>query len=65
MADEADNAMNTMETLDKAALYTSLRDVPDVEATGECLYCGEVVMPPRRWCNAYCRDDWERENDAR
>jgi hypothetical protein len=28
-------------------------------ATGFCLWCGEELDPPRRWCNAECRDDWQ------
>jgi len=29
-------------------------------ATGECLYCGEPLVEGRRFCDARCRDDWER-----
>jgi hypothetical protein len=32
----------------------------EVEATGECLFCGEPVTPPQRWCDSYCRDDWSK-----
>jgi hypothetical protein len=32
--------------------------------TGECLYCGALLKDGRRWCNQYCRDDWQREQDA-
>jgi hypothetical protein len=30
------------------------------KATGECLNCGEPVASPRRWCDAACRDEWEK-----
>lgn len=30
------------------------------EATGICLFCGEVVAPAKRWCDADCRDEWQR-----
>jgi len=30
--------------------------------TGLCLSCGEPVESPRRWCDAECRDQWEKEN---
>jgi len=29
-------------------------------ATGVCLCCGEPVTDGRRWCDADCRDDWQR-----
>lgn len=28
--------------------------------TTHCLECGAPVTAPRRWCDRYCRDDWER-----
>lgn len=36
----------------------------EVEATGECLFCGEELDQsgpvPMRWCDADCRDKWEK-----
>lgn len=35
-------------------------------ATGPCLFCGDELPPGQpgqpapRWCDCYCRDDWER-----
>jgi predicted nucleic acid-binding Zn ribbon protein len=34
---------------------------PEAEATGFCLACGEDVESPRRWCDADCRDMWEKD----
>ena len=31
--------------------------------TGRCLWCGEPLSEPLRWCDAACRDDWERHHD--
>lgn len=47
----------------KLAIATRRPDGPS--ATGRCLFCGTRLrksrrMPPRRWCNAECRDDWQR-----
>jgi hypothetical protein len=28
--------------------------------TGRCLWCGEPLTEQLRWCDAACRDDWER-----
>lgn len=37
----------------------------EAEATGFCLFCGEPILDPnnknRRWCDAFCRDHWEKE----
>ncbi len=32
-----------------------------VDATGECLYCGEALADGLRFCNADCRDGWQHE----
>ena len=32
----------------------------EVQPTGNCLACGEPLKESARWCNADCRDDWER-----
>ncbi|MDR1423478.1 MAG: hypothetical protein LBI92_02560 [Azoarcus sp.] len=29
-------------------------------ATGFCLNCAEPLLDGRRWCDAECRDNWER-----
>lgn len=30
------------------------------QATGKCLTCETPVEAPRRWCDADCRDDYDR-----
>ncbi|MRJ40786.1 MULTISPECIES: hypothetical protein [Idiomarina] len=33
----------------------------DAAATGYCLSCGQqITKSGQRWCNADCRDDWEK-----
>lgn len=32
------------------------------EPTGVCLNCCDAVPDGHRWCDADCRDDWERIN---
>lgn len=29
--------------------------------TGFCLFCSEETPHPKRWCDADCRDSYERE----
>ncbi len=62
--DEADATDRSMEMINKANLSNSHRWVPEAVPTGDCLFCGDVVMPPRRWCNSQCRDDWEKDYAA-
>ena len=33
--------------------------------TGHCAFCAVSLPSPKRFCDADCRDGWERENAAR
>lgn len=61
MADQFDQASD-LEQLDRDRCIAAAR-VPDpaLEATGFCLWCEEVVAPGRRFCDADCRDLWDRD----
>lgn len=62
MADEADIAARTTDTHLSAAIANAKRPVgPDY--SGECLSCNTPLDFPRRWCDAECRDHWQKEND--
>lgn len=58
MSDDIDRAQNEVER----TLGEALRQRKPVgpEPTGECLHCGEAVPDQRRWCDADCRDRWEK-----
>lgn len=62
MTDEADDA----EVLQEQEIARRLADAraalahPEAEATGECLWCGRDVASPRRWCDAECCRQYER-----
>lgn len=62
MADDADRADAALEVLLAAQLARRMPPAP--AAIGECLNCGEPLAPPLRWCDAACRDDWQRINRA-
>lgn len=62
MSDFVDDAQVITEHLLKVAAYQSRRDEPNIAANGFCHYCFEPIALPRRWCDANCRDEWEREN---
>lgn len=38
---------------------------PEAKETGYCLFCGEPVAKGRRWCDAYCARQWEKEQNKR
>ncbi len=66
--DAADLAARFDEISLESSLYTSRKDEPQAVATGTCLFCEEPIIDdeeddiPRRWCDAACRDDWEKDN---
>jgi hypothetical protein len=42
------------------AARLSSRKYNTLAPTGECYNCGELVDIPRTFCDADCRDDWDR-----
>lgn len=59
MADPVDMAQEHMER-ESVGLLAARRPTGPVP-TGRCHYCDEVVADDQRWCDAGCRDAWERE----
>lgn len=33
-------------------------------ANGRCLYCNAELSNNKRWCDEWCRDDWNLEQEA-
>ena len=58
MPDELDLASDREELARASALVTS-RKAAGPTPTGRCLYCGERLPAPMRWCDADCRNEWE------
>ena len=59
IADENDLASHHQELFTRHALAKRKPEGP--EPTGECLRCyAPLPGGQRRWCDAECRDDWER-----
>jgi hypothetical protein len=61
--DEADIATDRLEA--EMARLLRLRRDSGPAPTGQCLWCGERIKKPRRWCSVECRDDWERDHARR
>ena len=58
MADDADIASAREELARQEAL--SVKKATGPVATGRCLQCDEILDDYKRWCDATCRNDWER-----
>lgn len=41
------------------------RPAPALAATGACLFCGDELGDGLRFCDAHCRDDWQRRERSR
>ena len=59
MVDEVDKANEQVEKSIEVALKNIDTTIPK-NNTGKCLYCGLDVKDERRWCNADCRDNDEK-----
>ncbi|QIK36859.1 hypothetical protein GWK36_01315 [Caldichromatium japonicum] len=59
MADDADRAQAAIDLLLAAAIQGAKKPSGPCP-TGFCLNCGEPLKDGLRWCDANCRDDWER-----
>lgn len=60
MADFIDDANETAELFLQAALRKSQGKGKAPLATGFCLNCQEKLAEGARWCDADCREDWEK-----
>ena len=58
MADIIDQAQDLIEK--EAASRLAARRFTFLAPTGECYNCGEVVAHDRLFCDADCRDDYDR-----
>jgi RNA polymerase-binding transcription factor DksA len=66
MADIADDANDLADFfLGQALRSQKQRAIKETHGTGACLSCGSPVDAGRRWCDAGCRDDWERDRATR
>lgn len=59
MADEIDIANERAEMLRDMAINKK-KPEPKLKAMGQCLTCGEHLEGTRRWCDADCRDEYEK-----
>ena len=60
MSDVFDQATDREEREREYAIQRARRQTTLLPHVGRCLFCGESVPEPRRFCNADCRDGYER-----
>lgn len=65
MADEIDIAQEKNELLLSNAIAAARRAVDALPSTGLCHNCGEEVSDNRHFCDADCRDDWQKRRHAK
>lgn len=64
MADWTDEASATTELLEKVAL-SNVKNVKRLTPMGYCHNCRENLAHDLTFCDADCRDDWERVQSAK
>lgn len=62
-ADFLDNA-SEVESNERERLIAKARRAVKVQATGRCLNCNAELEDGKRWCDEWCRDDWQLEQEA-
>lgn len=66
MASIDDLAADQEELFRNAALTNALAQrTHGLKPTGSCPYCGEKTLPIAVFCSIDCRDDWQKEQDAK
>ena len=59
--DDADRAADREDIAREAAVAAIRRRIESIPSLGYCYYCGEALRAGKRFCDADCRDDYERQ----
>lgn len=60
--DDADRAEEKIEqAMEDALMKVRMSQTRGIRAVGVCLYCGEELPAPMRFCDADCRDAYDHE----
>ena len=62
-ADFLDDAAE-VEYNERERMIQKARKTKSVQATGHCLYCNAELPDGKRWCDEWCRDDYQLEQEA-
>ena len=59
--DDADRAADREDIAREAAVAAIRRRIEAMPSLGYCYYCGEALRAGKRFCDADCRDDYDRQ----
>lgn len=62
MSDDIDVANDLLLQMIDAGIKKANGKIKVHNDTGKCLWCEEAVHDGRRWCDADCRNDYEKHN---
>lgn len=62
MSDQLDAGSDLEQFHRELALKNMQANAVKIEATGACLNCFEPLSSGMRFCNADCRNDWQKFN---
>ena len=65
MTDIYDQATFREEQERERSIAAARRVSKQLEPMGACHWCGEDVVADRRFCDADCRDGWQKQDSAR
>lgn len=60
MSDEIDRASDVEQIQRDSAIYRARQAKTTIVSTGKCLHCDAELDDERRWCDEWCRDDWQK-----
>ena len=63
--DDADRASEREDIAREVAVAAIRRRIEAMPSLGYCYYCGEALRAGKRFCDADCRDDYERQENMR
>ena len=63
-ADMLDQASEN-ESKERERLIERAKRAKPILATGHCLCCNAELKNGKRWCDEWCRDEWQLEQEAR
>jgi hypothetical protein len=62
MADDADISAANIQRETERLIAAARRPAAHLPYTGLCHWCGAITGGGRRFCDADCRDDWQRSH---
>ena len=60
MSDDIDKASDIEQVMRDSAIHIARQTKTLIVGTGNCLNCDQELDDGRRWCDSYCRTDWEK-----